>query len=136
MLNSLRFRTTSACAMALAALLSLSLAGPPPRPIPQTRVVYVTDSHCGVQGLDKRNPHAETLACVAKGAHLQLYDRRRDALYEIQYVSGELQIELQNDYAGREVLVEGLWDESEHRVKLQSIWPLRDPPNRHLQEIE
>ncbi len=128
MLHSLRFRTTSACAMmALAALLSLSLAGPPQRPIPQVRVVYVTDSHCGVQGLDKRNPHAETLECVAKGAHLQLYDRKRDALYEIQYVSAELRIELQNDYSGREIAAQGLWDDSERRVKLQILWPARDP---------
>ncbi len=127
MLNSLRFRTTSACAMALAALLSLSLAGPPPRPVPQVRVVYVTDSHCGVQGLDKRNQHAETLACLAKGAHLQLYDRRLAVLYDIEYVSPELRIELQNDYAGREVAAQGLWDDSDRRVKLQIIWPSSDP---------
>ncbi len=95
MLNSLRFRTTSACAMALAALLSLSLAGPPPRPVPQVRVVYVTDSHCGAEGLDKRNQHAETLQCLAKGAHLQLYDRKRGVLYDIQFASPELRIELQ-----------------------------------------
>ena len=136
MLHSLRFRTTSACAMmALAALLSLSLAGPPPRAIPQTRVVYVTDSHCGVKGLDKRNPHAETLACMAKGAHLQLYDQRRGALYDIQYVSGELRIELQNDYAGLEVAAQGIWDDSDRRVKLEHIWPRRSyPGNRPVPE--
>ncbi len=131
MLNSLRFRTTSACAMALAALLSLSLAGPS-RPVPQVRVVYVTDSHCGVAGLDKRNQHAETLQCLAKGAHLQLYDQRRDILYEIQYVSKDLRIELQNDYAGREVAAEGLWDDSKRRVKLQILWPTSDPVSRRM----
>ena len=135
MLHSLRSRTTSACAMvALAALLSLSLAGRPPRPIPQIRVVFVTDSHCGVEGLDKRNPHAETLACMAKGAQLQLYDQKRGALYEIQYVSEELRIELQNDYAGLEIAAQGLWDDSDGRVKLQSIWPTRDPASRRVQE--
>ena len=133
MQHSVHIRT-SACAMTLAALLSLSLARPPKKPVPQLRVVYVTDSHCGVEGLDKRNPHAETLACMAKGAHLQLYDRRRDALYEIQYASGELHIELQNDYAGREVLAEGLWDDSDRRVKLQRIWPRPDPLNRRMPE--
>ncbi len=134
MLHSLRFRTTSACAMmALAALLSLSLAGPPQRPIPQVRVVYVTDSHCGVEGLDKRNQHAETLQCLAKGAHLQLYDRRRAVLYDIEYVSPELRIELQNDYSGREVTVQGLWDDSDRRVKLQIIWPARDPDSPQVQ---
>ncbi len=132
MLNSLRFRTTSACAMALAALLSLSLAGPPPRPVPQVRVVYVTDSHCGVQGLDKRNQHAETLACLAKGAHLQLYDQRRDILYNIEYLSKHLRIELQNDYAGREVAAEGLWDDSGRRVQLQFLWPTSDPMSRRM----
>ncbi len=133
MLHSLRSRTTGACAMmALAALLSLSLAGPTPRPIPQVRVVYVTDSHCGVAGMDKRNQHAETLKCLAKGAHLQLYDRRRDILYEIEYVSQDLWIELQNDYAGREVAAEGLWDDSERRVKLQTLWPTSDPANRRV----
>ena len=137
MLHSLQFRTTSACAMmALVALLGLSLAGPPPRPVPQTRVVYVTDSLCGVQSLSKRNPHAETLACLAKGGHLQLYDPQRDALYEIQDVSGDLRIELQNDYAGREVIAQGLWDDSEHRVKLQIIWPRLDPPNRRRPQDE
>ncbi len=136
MLHSLRFRTSACATVALAALLSLSLAGHPPRPSPQVRTVYVTDSHCGVRGLDKRNPHVETLACMAEGAHLQLYDQKRDALYEIQYVSEELRIELQNDYAGREITVQGLWDESARRVKLQSIWPRGDPPNRGVQEVE
>ncbi len=134
MLHLFRFRTSAGAMMALAALLSLSMAGQSARPIPQTRVVYVTDSHCGVEGLDKRNRHAETLACLAKGAHLQLYDQRRDALYEIQYASGELHIELQNDYAGREVAAEGLWDDSDRRVKLQRIWPSRDAANRWMPE--
>ncbi len=132
MLYSLRFRTNACATVALAALLSPSLAGPPQRPIPQVRVVYVTDSHCGVQGLDKRNPHAETLECLAKGAHLQLYDRRLAVLYDIEYVSPELRIELQNDYAGREVAAQGLWDDSDRRVKLQIIWPSSDPKPRRM----
>ncbi len=131
MLHSVHIRT-SACALTLAALLSLSLAAPPQRLIPQVRVVYVTDSHCGVEGLDKRNRHAETLECLAKGAHLQLYDRRRDVLYDIQYASPELRIELHNDYSGREVAAQGLWDDSERRVKLQIIWPSSDPKRRRM----
>ena len=132
MLHSLRSRTSACATVALAALLSLSLAGPPQRPVPQVRVVYVTDSHCGVQGLDKRNPHAETLECLAKGAHLQLYDRRRAVLYDIEYVSPELRIELQNDYAGRQIAAQGLWDDSDRRVKLQIIWPSSDPKRRRM----
>ena len=137
MRHLLRSRTIVACAMmALGALLSLSLAGRPPRPVPQVRVVYVTDSHCGVDGLDKKRPHVETLACVAKGAHLQLYDRRRDILYKIQYASEEMRIELQNDYAGLQVAAQGLWDDSEGSVKLQKISPYRDPATRHVPEDE
>ena len=133
MLHSLRFRSSACATMALAALLTLSLAGPPRQPIPQVRVVYVTDSYCGVEGLDKRNRHPETLECLAKGAHLQLYDRQRAVLYDIQYDSPELRIELQNDYAGREVAVQGLWDDSDRRVKLQIIWPARDPDSPRVQ---
>ena len=138
MLHSLHFRTSACAMMVLAALLSLSLAGPPQKPIPQVRVVYVTDSHCGVDGLNKRNRHAETLGCLAKGAHLQLYDRRRDVLYDIQYASPELRIVLQNDYAGREVVAQGLWDDSGRRIKLQIIWPANDPDSRWMppREVE
>jgi hypothetical protein len=122
--------------MALTALLSLSLAGRPARPVAQIRAVYVTDSHCGVDGLEKKRPHVETLACVAKGAHLQLYDRRRDILYKIQYASEEMRIELQNDYAGLQVAAQGLWDDSERRVKLQTIWPARDPDSPRMPSPE
>lgn len=132
MLHSLHVRTSACATLALAALLSLSLARPPQKAIPQVRTVYVTDSHCGVEGLNKRNRHAETLGCLAKGAHLQLYDRRRDVLYDIQYASPELRIELQNDYAGREVAAQGLWDDSGRRVKLQIIWPAIDPESPRM----
>jgi hypothetical protein len=136
MLRTLRFLTSACVMMALAAVLSFSLAGRPPRPTPQIRTVFVTDSHCGVEGLDKRNRHGETLACVAKGAHLQLFDRNRNALYEIQYVSEELRIELTNDYAGLDVNAEGLWDDTEYRVKLRKISPFRDPGSRQYRELE
>ena len=112
------------------------MAARPSKPIPQIRVVYVTDSHCGVAGLEKRNRHVETLACIAKGAHLQLYDRYRDVLYEIQYISDDLRVDLQNNYSGKEINAQGLWDESEQLVKLQSITPFSEPERRSLDELD
>jgi len=134
--RSLRFRTVLCISMVLTALLGITVAGQPPRPVPQVRVVYVTDSLCGVEALTKRNPHVETLACMAKGARLQLWDARRGVLYEIQYVSQELRIELQNDYAGLQVSAQGLWDDDEGRVKLRGVSAFRDPASRRVQEIE
>ena len=52
--------------------------------------------------------------------------------YDIEYVSPELRIELQNDYAGREIAAQGLWDDSDRRVKLQIIWPSSDPKRRRM----
>lgn len=134
MLHSLRLRTGVCVAVALAALLSLSVARQPARLIPQIRTVSVIDSHCGAER--REHGHVETLACVAKGAHLQFYDRQRDAVYEIRYASGPLRIEVQNDYAGLEIVAEGLWDENEHRVLLQKIWPSHDPATAEVLDDE
>lgn len=136
MQHPLRIQSSIFVLMALAALSAPAMAGPPPRPVPQVRVVYVTNSLCGLEALGKANPHVETLACMAQGARLQLYDLERDILYEIQFLSEELRIELQNDYSGLQVGAQGLWDDRQGRVKLQRISPFQSPASREVAEVE
>ena len=111
---------------------TMTLAGHAPRPVPQVRMVFVTDSLCGLEQTQGGNQRAKTLACVARGGRLQLYDWTRDAVYEIDFASENQRLRVLNDFAGTEAAVEGLWDDGARRVRLRNVQPFQAPENRHL----
>jgi hypothetical protein len=111
---------------------TMALAGHTPRPVPQARMVFVMDSLCGLEQTQGANRRAKTLACVARGGRLQLYDWVRDAVYEIDFSSENQRLRLLNDFAGTEAAVQGLWDDRARRVQLRDVQPFQAPEKRHL----
>ena len=67
------------------------------------------------------------LRCLARGARLVLHERSTDRLFEIEFESPDLVIKMTNEFAGREAVVKGLWDDTKLTVVVQEVFPV--PPD-------
>ena len=96
-------------------------------PAPQTRRVVITDSHCGVEGALRADHRVCALECASEGERLLIYDPKRRVLFEIDYASEELRVQVLNDFAGLPAVARGHWDDQGRRVALHKIFPAPEP---------